>query len=172
MIPLENVLNKSLQDVLKISWSVLKTLQNFWQISSTCLEDAFPWCLEDVLKTSWRCINKTSWRIMTKTNKMVLTRPSSEDVWLKRIYSSCSLRRLLKRKTKDVLKTSWGRLYQDKCLQGWRGNWQTKLLIMRQKLKHTNLHQKCNLSKRAIKVEKMFNSCFYVLDKNQWLCQR
>ena len=97
---------------------------------------------------------------MTKTNKMVLTRPSSEDVWLKRIYSSCSLRRLLKRKTKDVLKTSWGRLYQDKCLQGWRGNWQTKLLIMRQKLKHTNLHQKCNLSKRGIKVEKCLTRVF------------
>ena len=66
-------------------------------------------------KTSWRSLEdviadvlKTSWRRMDKTNILVLTKTSSEDIWLRRIYSSSS-KRLSKTKTKDVCKTSSSR---------------------------------------------------------------
>ena len=96
MIRLENILKISLQEVLKTSWR--------------CLEDAFARRLEDVLKmswrrlgkTSWRCLEdvfKTSWRRIAETNILVLTKTSSEDVRLRRIYSSWSKR------LEDVLKT-------------------------------------------------------------------
>ena len=70
MIRLENVLKISFQDVLKTSWR--------------CLEDVFARRLENVLKTSWRR--------MAKTNILVLTKTSSEDVRLRRTYSSWSRR--------------------------------------------------------------------------------
>ena len=59
-----------------------------------------PWRrFENVLKTSWRCLEdtfarrlkdklKTSWRRMTKTSILVLIKTSSEDVGVRRIYSS------------------------------------------------------------------------------------
>ena len=92
MIRFENVLKRSLQDVLKTSWRRLQNVLNkSWR------------CLEDVLKTSWRRLEnvlKTSWRRMTKTSILVLIKTSSEDVWVRRIYSSWS------RRLQDVLKTS------------------------------------------------------------------
>ena len=69
-----------------------------------CLEDAFARRLEDVLARCLDEVLKTSWRRMAKTKILVLTKTSSEDVWVRRIYSSWS-RRLLKTKTKDVFKT-------------------------------------------------------------------
>ena len=89
MIHLANVFKISLQDVLKKSWRRLEdVLKSFWRR------------LEDVLKTSWRR--------MAKTNILVLTKTSSEDMRLRRTYSSW-WRRLLKTKTKDVFKTSSSR---------------------------------------------------------------
>ena len=54
------------------------------------LEGIFARRLEDVLKTSWKSLEyvlKTSWRHMGKTNILVLIKTSSEDEWLRRIYS-------------------------------------------------------------------------------------
>ena len=107
MIRFENVLKRSLQDVLKTSW---RRLQNVLNKSWRCLEDvlktswrrledvwprriywSWPKRLQDVLKTSWRRLEnvlKTSWRRMTKTSILVLIKTSSEDVWVRRIYSS------------------------------------------------------------------------------------
>ena len=130
MIRLENVLKISLQDVLKTSWRCLEDvfqdiLKTSWQdVLKMCwrpfedvfktswrlLENVLKTLLQDVLKTSWRRLKnvlKTSWRRMTKTNILVFTKTSSEDVKLRRAYSSWS-RRLLKAKTKD--------LHQDECL--------------------------------------------------------
>ena len=128
MIRFENVLKRSLQDVLKTSW---RRLQNVLNKSWRCLEDVLKtsWrrledvlktFLQDVLKTSWRRLEnvlKTSWRRMTKTIMLVLIKvfwrrllkTSSGDVWVRGIYSSWS-RRLLK--TKNVFKTSSRRLHQ------------------------------------------------------------
>ena len=97
---------RCLEDVLKTSWSFL--------------EDILGRRLEDVLKTSWRCLKdvlKTPWRRMAKTKLLVLTKASSEDVWLRRIYS------YLSRRLEDVFwrwrrKTSSRRLHQDECLLG------------------------------------------------------
>ena len=130
MIRLENVLKISLQDVLKTSWRCLEDvfqdiLKTSWQdVLKMCwrpfedvfktswrlLENVLKTLLQDVLKTSWRRLKnvlKTSWRRMTKTNILVFTKTSSEDVKLRRAYSSWS-RHLLKAKTKD--------LHQDECL--------------------------------------------------------
>ena len=55
------------------------------------LEGIFARRLEDVLKTSWRRLEnvlKTSWRGMVNTNILVFIKTSSEDEWLRRIYSS------------------------------------------------------------------------------------
>ena len=81
------------QDVLKTFW---RRVQNVLKTSRRCLEDVPARRLKDVLKTSWRRI--------VKTNILVLTKTSSEDVSLRRTYSSWS-RRLEERR-----KTSWGRL--------------------------------------------------------------
>ena len=74
MIRFENVLKRSLQDVLKTSWR--------------CLEDVFARRLEDVLKT------------YDQDDYLVFIKTSSEDVWVRRIFSSWS------RHLGDVLKTS------------------------------------------------------------------
>ena len=97
---------RCLEDVLKTSWSFL--------------EDILGRRLEDVLKTSWRCLKdvlKTPWRCMAKTKLLVMTKTFSEDVWLRRIYSSLS------RRHEDVFwrrrrKTSSRRLHQDEYLLG------------------------------------------------------
>ena len=81
MVRLENVLKISLQDVLKTSWRRFEdVLKMSWR----------PFC-----KTSWRRLEnvlKTSWRRIAKTNILVLTKTSSEDVRLRRTYSSWSRR--------------------------------------------------------------------------------
>ena len=64
---------------------------------------------------SYRHFCKTSWKRMTKTNILVLIKTSSEDVWLRRIYSSWS------RHLEDVIwrrrqKASSRRVHQDECL--------------------------------------------------------
>ena len=89
MIRLENVLNISLQDVLKTFWR--RFCKTSWRR------------LENVLKTSWRRLEnvlKTSWRRIAKTNILVLTKTSSEDIRLRWTYSSWS------RCLEDVFKTS------------------------------------------------------------------
>ena len=101
MIHLQNILKASLQDVLKMSWR------------------RFCRRLEDVLKTflQGRRLGKTSWRRLENILKTYgqdeyigldqdVLKTSSEDVRLRRTYSSWS-RRLLK--TKDVFKTSSSR---------------------------------------------------------------
>ena len=130
MVRLENVLKIFLQDVLKMSW---RHLDDVFKTSWRRLENALKrsWRrFEDVFKTSWRCLEdvfarrledvlKTSWRRMAKTNILVLTKTSSEDVRLRRTYSSW-------RRLEDVFwrrrwKTSSRRLHQDECLLGLRG---------------------------------------------------
>ena len=126
MIRLENVLKISLQDVLKTSWRCLEdvfqdVLKTFWRrledvlrAFSKRLEDVLKTFLHDVLKTSWRLpenvlktswrrpenVLKTFWRRTAKPNILVLTKMSSEDVRLRRAYSSWS------RHLEDVFKTS------------------------------------------------------------------
>ena len=88
----QDVLKTSRQEVLKMSWRRLE------DVLKTFLQDILKtsWKrLEDVFKTSWICLEnvlKTSWRRMTKANILVLTKTSSEDVCLRRIYSSWSRR--------------------------------------------------------------------------------
>ena len=96
MIRLEDVLKtfKRLEDVLKMSW------RPFCKTSWKRLENVLKTSWEDVLKTSWRRLGnvlKTSWRRAAKTNILVLTKTSSEDVRLRRRYSSWS------RRLQDVL---------------------------------------------------------------------
>ena len=97
------------QDALKMFW---RRLQNVLKTSWRCLEDVFARRLENVLKTPWRCIAKTNILCLTKTSWRRF-----EDVRLRRTYSSWS-RCLLKTRTKDVFRTSSGRLHQDECLLG------------------------------------------------------
>ena len=133
MIRLENVLKITLQDVLKMSRRCLEDLlKTSWR--RFCKTS---WrLLQNVLKTSWQDVLKTSWKrledVLTRRLEDVLKtygqdkyigldqdvlKTSSEDVRLRRTYSSWS-RRLLKTKTKDVFKTSSRRLRQDECLLG------------------------------------------------------
>ena len=128
MIRLENVLKISLQDVLKTSWRCLEdvfqdVLKMFWRRLEDISQDVLKMCwryLEDVFKTSWRRLEdvlKTSWKRLEDVLKT-----SSEDVRLRRTYSSWS------RRLEDVFwrqrrKTSSRRFHQDECLLGcmfWR----------------------------------------------------
>ena len=127
---LENIFVRRLEDILKTSW---RRLENVLKASSRYLDDVFARCLEEVLKTSWKRLSKTSWRCLEdvlqmswrrltdvlKTSSRYLNdvyarrledvlKTSSEDVWVKWIYSSW-WRRLVKTKTKDVFKTSSSR---------------------------------------------------------------
>ena len=127
MIRLENVLKISLQDVLKMSW---RHLQNVLKTSWRCLEDVLKtsrrrlgktsWGrLEDVLETFWRrledvCPRRIYWSWPIRLEDVL--KMSSEDVRLRRTYSSWS-KRLFKTKTKDVFKTSsLRRIFAGKCL--------------------------------------------------------
>ena len=129
---LEDVLNMSsrrfcktlwrcFEDVMKMSWHLQNVLKTSWR----CLEDVFARGLEDdlarrledVLKTSWRHLEDILARRITKTNILILTKTSSEDLRLKRTYSSWWTR------LEEVLKTSSEdederRLHQDECLLG------------------------------------------------------
>ena len=102
---------------------VNKNTLTWWYVFKTswrCLQDVFARRLEDVLKTSWRCLEdvlKTScvlkmcWRRLENVLKTYgqdeyigldqdVLKTSSEDVRLRRTYSSWS------RRLEDVLKTS------------------------------------------------------------------
>ena len=107
---IEEVFKTSWQDVLKTSWrhleSVLKaSWKRFEDVLKTYDQDDYIGFDQDVLKTS-------------------VLKTSSEDVWVRRIYSSwsrrleASWRRFLKTKTKNVFKTFSRRLHQDGCLLG------------------------------------------------------
>ena len=92
MIRLENVLKKSLQDVLMLSW---RRLQNAFKTSLRCTEYVFARVFEDVLKTSRTNIQvliKTFRRRMSKVNIFVLVKTSwrhLEDVsWRRRRKTS------------------------------------------------------------------------------------
>ena len=89
---LENVLKRSLQDVLKMPWRRLK-------LSWRCPEDH----LKTSCKTSWRRLEdvwsrQIYWSSPWRLEEVLKT--SSEDVWLRRIYSSWS------RRLEHILKTS------------------------------------------------------------------
>ena len=124
---LEEVLARSLEDVLKTSW---RHLENDLKTSWRCLEDVFckaSW--RRFCETSWRCLEnvlKTSWRRMTKTNILVLTKTSwrrLEDVFWRRM-TKANIFVLIKtswRCLEDVFwrrrrKTSLRRLHRDECL--------------------------------------------------------
>ena len=68
------------EDILKMSW------RRFEKVLRT------PWRrLQNVLRTSWRHFEdvlKTSWRRISKVSILVLIKTSSEDVWVRWIYSS------------------------------------------------------------------------------------
>ena len=100
-----------------MSWKRLEDifatrLEDFFKTSWRRLEDVLKTLLQDVMKTSWKRLED----VLARRLENVL-KTSSEDVRLRRTYSSWS-RRLLKAKTKDLFKTSSRRLHQDECLLG------------------------------------------------------
>ena len=97
---LEDVLktsSKRLEDVLKMSWR--RFCKTFWKR----LEDVLARRLEDILKTSWKRLEdvlKTYSQDEYIDLDQGVLKTSSQDVRLKRTYSSWS------RRFEDVLKTS------------------------------------------------------------------
>ena len=96
MIHLENVLKTSLEDVLKMSWRrFCKTSwRRFEDVLARRLEDFFKtfWrCFEDVLKTSWKHL-EDRWRKGNLGLDQDVLKTSSEDVWVRQLYSSWSRR--------------------------------------------------------------------------------
>ena len=65
MIRFENVLKRSLQDILKTS---SKRLEGVLKTSWRRLEDVLKTLLQDVLKTSWRRMTKTIILVLIKTS--------------------------------------------------------------------------------------------------------
>ena len=115
MIRLENVLKRCLQHVLKTS---SRRLQNVMNKSWRRLEDVLKmsWIrLEDVLKTLLQDVLKMCDQDNYVGLDQDVLKTSSENVWVRRIYSfdqdvlKTSWRLLLKTKTKDVFKTSSSR---------------------------------------------------------------
>ena len=94
-VGLQDVLKTSSRHVLKTSSTRLQrnnftssktSWRHFQDLSQDVLKASF-------CKTSWRRLEnvlKTSWRRIAKTNILVLTKTSSEDVRLRRTYSSWS----------------------------------------------------------------------------------
>ena len=122
---LEDIFAGSLEDVLKTSW---RRLQNVLKTSWRRLEGVLKtfWRrLEDVFKTSWRYLEyvlKTSWRRLEYVLKTYgqdkhtgldqdVLKTSSEDVRLRRTYSSWSARLEdeNERRLQDVFKMSSSR---------------------------------------------------------------
>ena len=89
MIRPESIFARPLEDIFKMSW------RHFEDVLKTPSRR-----LEDVLKTSWRRLEgvlKTSWRLAYGQDEYIdldrdVLKMSSEDVWLRRIYSSWSRR--------------------------------------------------------------------------------
>ena len=97
---LEDIFGRRLEDVLRTSW---RRFEEVLKTSWRRLEDFLKMILQDILKTFWRRLEdvlKTSWRRITKMNILGLIKTSSEDVWVKQIYSSWS------RRLEDILKMS------------------------------------------------------------------
>ena len=97
------------QDVLKLSQ---KRLQDFFKMCSRFLEDVLKNSCRHLNKTSWRRFEnvlKTSWRHMAKAIILILIKTS----WI-------HLEILLWRQRQ---KTSWRRLYHNKCLLVGPRNW-------------------------------------------------
>ena len=90
----------------KTSWRCLEgVFQDVLKMFRRRVEDVLKtsWrCFEDVLKTSWGHLGKTSWRCFKKFWKRLedVLKTSSEDVRLRRTYSSWS------RRLENVFKTS------------------------------------------------------------------
>ena len=119
MIRFENVLKRSLKDVLKMSWRCIENAlkmswRRFCKTSWRRLEDVLKTSWKrhgDVLKMFWRRFCKTFWRRLedvwprrlycswSRHLENVL-KTSSEDAWVRRRYSSWS------RRLEDLLKTS------------------------------------------------------------------
>ena len=97
---LRNVLNTSRRHVNKNSFNFIIRLE---EIFARRLEDVFKMSgrrLEDFLKIFLQDFLKKPWRRIAKTNILVLTKTSTEEVRLRRTYSSSSKR------LEDVLKAS------------------------------------------------------------------
>ena len=98
----QEFLQRCLQDVFKTYYQVkLFLLTRFRNVLKTCwrcLEDVFARHIEDVLPSRLQGVLKTSCKrlkrledvlkMYDKTNILVLIYTSSEDVWVRRIYSS------------------------------------------------------------------------------------
>ena len=141
MIRLENILNISLQEVLKTSW---RRLEDVFKTSWRRLEDVLKTFLQDVLKTSWKRLED-------------VLKTSSEDVRLRRTYSSWS------RRLEDVLKTSSEdkderRLNQDECLVG------SDLFHM-----FTRSIDFYYILLSLIKEYRCLKNVFHQIDRNEWL---
>ena len=104
MIRLESVLKISLQDVLKMSE---RRLQNVLKTSLRCFEE--------LLKASRRRLNKMSWKCLEDVLK---TYGQDEYIGIENVFwrRKAKANIFLKKKTKDVFKTSSMRLHQDECL--------------------------------------------------------
>ena len=126
MIRFENVLKRSLQDVLKTSWrrlqNVLKMswrpLEKVLNAPWRCFEDVVVRRLEDVLKSIWRRLGKRLWRRLKDILKASWRR--LEDVWPRHyvgldqgVLKTCELGEYIDIDL-DVLKTSWRRLLKTK----------------------------------------------------------
>ena len=94
---------RGLENVLKMSW---------WHFERR---------LENVLKTSWRRMTKTIMLVLLKTSwrRLLKTYVLGEYIGLDQDVLKTSWRRLLKAKTKEVFKTSSGRLHEDEYLLGY-----------------------------------------------------
>ena len=100
----EDVFKTSCRHVLKTSWRCLedifgRRLEEVLKTSWKCLEEVFARRREDFSKTFWRRLGKTSWKYLEDVLKtydqgdcigldQVILKTSSEDVWVKGIYSS------------------------------------------------------------------------------------
>ena len=125
MIPLQNVLKMSSRRICETSWRrfedvLARRLEDVLKTSWKRLEDVLARRLEDVLKTSWKRLEdvlKTYSQDEYIGLDQDVLKTSSEDVWLRRIYSSWS-RRLEDGFWRQRRKTSSRCLHQDECLVG------------------------------------------------------
>ena len=97
MIRLENILNISLQEVLKTSW---RRLEDVFKTSWRRLEDVLKTFLQNVLKTSWKRLEDV---LARRLENVLKTYDQDEYIGLDQDVLKTSWRRLLKTKTKDVL---------------------------------------------------------------------
>ena len=144
MIRLENILNISLQEVLKTSW---RRLEDVFKTSWRRLEDVLKTFLQDVLKTSGQAVLKMSWRHLGNALKT-------------------SWRRVAKMNILVLTKTSWRRLEdkderrlnQDECLVG------SDLFHM-----FTRSIDFYYILLSLIKEYRCLKNVFHQIDRNEWL---